>query len=115
MDRVKSLYKTPESLFNQLFKFNNVNFIGAYINGNLEAVDVFLNQGKKSYYWWGTSTLTGRKYNANYLILFSTIKRLQKTGVKVLDMASSNNQGIVNFKTQWSTELKPFLLYQKDE
>jgi hypothetical protein len=114
MDRVKSSYKTPESLFNQLFEFSNVNFIGAFINGNLEAVDVFLNQGERSSYWWGTSTLVGRKYNANYLILFLTIKELQKTGIKVLDMASSNNQGISNFKAQWNAELKPFLLYQSD-
>lgn len=114
MDRVKSSYKTPESLFDQLFEFPNVNFVGAFVNGNLEAVDVFLNQGERSSYWWGTSTLVGRKYNANYLILFLTIKELQKNGIKVLDMASSNNQGIGNFKAQWNAELKPFLLYQTD-
>lgn len=112
MDRVKSSYKTPESLFRQLFEFPHVDFIGAFIDGKLEAICVFLNQGERSYYWWGSSTLAGRKYNANYLILFSEIKKLQKTGVRVLDMASSNNQGISNFKTQWGTELKPFLLYQ---
>jgi hypothetical protein len=114
MNRVKSSYKTPRSLFNKLFEFTNVCFIGAFIDGNLEAFDIFLNQGERSSYWWGTSTLLGRKYNVNYPVLFSVIKELQRRGVKVLDMASSNNQGISNFKAQWDSILTPFLLYQND-
>lgn len=114
MARVKSSYKTPESLFHHLFGFSNVDFIGAFIDGRLEATCVFLNQGERSYYWWGASTLAGRKCNANYLILFSEIKKLQKTGFGILDMASSNNQGVSNFKTRWGAELKPFLFYQKN-
>lgn len=113
MDRVKSSYKTPESLFRRLFEFSNADFVGAFIDGKLEAICVFLNQAERYYYWWGASTLTGRKYNANYLILFSKIKKLQEIGTRVLDMVSSNNQGVSDFKAQWGAELKPFLLYQK--
>ncbi|OGE87877.1 MAG: hypothetical protein A2760_04560 [Candidatus Doudnabacteria bacterium RIFCSPHIGHO2_01_FULL_50_67] len=112
MNRVKSSYKTPESLFRRLFEFPNVGFMGAYLNGKLEAACVFLNQGKRSFYWWGASTLAARKCSANYLILFSATKKLQATGVKALDMASSNNQGVGSFKARFGAELKPFLLYQ---
>lgn len=112
MERVKSSYKTPESLFQRLFEFPNVDFMGAFVAGKLEATCIFLNQGEWSYYWWSASTLTGRKYNTNYLILFSEIKKLQQHGVRILDMASSNNQGVSKFKTQWGAELKPFWFYE---
>ncbi len=114
MGRVKSTYKTPESLFRRLCSFPNVDFVGAFINGRLEAVCVFLNQTERSYYWWACSSSIARKYNANYLIMFTEIKKLRQEGVSALDMASSNNEGVANFKAQWGAEDVPFLIYSHD-
>lgn len=113
MDRVKSSYKTPMSLFENLFSFKNVYFVGAFNTDSIISASIFLNQGDWSYYWWNASSELGRIENANYLIMFSTIKKLSENGFKFLDMASSNNDKILNFKRKWGAKDVEFFIFAK--
>jgi len=112
MDRVDSSYKTPKLFFEKLIQFPNVYFVGAFHDKLLVATSIFLNQGDWSYYWWNASTEYGRKHNANYLIMFSTIKKLQEDNFKFIDMASSHNKGIVEFKNRWGSENEDFMIFE---
>jgi hypothetical protein len=112
-DRVRSPYRTPISFFKSLFTFTGVNVVGAYLGTDLVAASVFLTINNRAYYWWSASSAQGLKSNANYTVLYTAIKDLEKHGITVLDMASSNNMGIRDFKEQWGTETVLFSCYER--
>lgn len=113
MDRVNSSYKTPKLFFEKLLLFPDVYFVGAFHDNKLIATSIFLNHKEWSFYWWNVSSDDGRKYNANYLIMFSTINRLSTEGFRFLDMASSNNKGIIDFKNRWGAENMDFMIFDR--
>ncbi|MHB8871110.1 MAG: peptidoglycan bridge formation glycyltransferase FemA/FemB family protein, partial [Candidatus Doudnabacteria bacterium] len=112
-DRVGSSYRTPMSFFRSLFTFTGVSVVGAYIGTDLIAASIFLTFNNRSYYWWSASSELGLKSSANYLVLHTAIKDLEKQGITALDMASSNNIGIRDFKEQWGTETVLFSCYER--
>ncbi len=111
MERVKSSYKTSKPFFKKIFLLKNTYFIGAFKTKELIAVSVFLNNEKWSHYWWNASSQSGRKYNANYLIMFFAIKKLADNKFRFLDMASSNNNRILDFKRRWGAKDVEFSLF----
>ena len=60
MDRVGSKYYTPIELFEYFCWKGDVNFLGAYLEGELIAGSVFMNCGTVKYYWRNSSSQKGR-------------------------------------------------------
>ncbi|GEM_PF-6467316 len=111
-ERVGSTYKTPKTFFEKLLNFTEIFFIGAYKDKHIVAASIFMKSNEWAYYWWNASSAEGLKTNANYLILLEAINSFEKQGVKFLDMASSNNSGISNFKAQWGAKNVPFWVFE---
>jgi hypothetical protein len=111
MIRVGSLYVTPKKLFEGMIKMKNVYFIGAWRKNKLIAGSIFMSYGKYMFYWWHASSEDGRKFCANYLIIYYIIKKAKYLGIEYLDMASSNNKNIEKWKLKWGGVKTPFYYY----
>lgn len=112
MKRVHSDYETPLQLFEGLFSMNNVLILGAYINGRLLAVGVYLIKKPGMYYWWNCSNEAGLKNCCNYALIYKSLSRAIAMQCTFYDMSTSHTPAIELPKLKWGAQREPFFTFK---
>lgn len=87
----------------------------AKLGEEVVAKSLFFFYGNMAFYWANHVTATGRKTNANYLLMWEAIRYAKERGCTMMNFGASPEgaDSLVRFKKSWGTKTWPYVLEQR--
>ena len=89
----------PLELFKQLWLLPDVNFWGAFDQGEPISVALILTHGSHQYYWLGAMDERAQHLRPNNLLFYRILEQSCRSGIRTFDFGNSSGLiGVFNFK-----------------